>query len=141
MLNRSRTISFKGEQPVFYFVPLACAGRKMADDGGKLSLIRQPLQFHLPQSQTRTIAAPTFRSDQQVLGCWIKMSALVPPPATDGCNSESPSIVIRAKVYKTSVARQVVNAMGGVRSRNIGMREVVSLNLSSRSCHTPANFS
>jgi hypothetical protein len=100
----------------------------VADRNGKLRIVRQPLQFHFPQTQARSIAAPAVRSDQQIICCWIKMPPLVPPPATDGRNGESASIVIRPKVYKARIAPQVVDTIG-IRTRNIGMRKVVPLHL------------
>jgi hypothetical protein len=56
------------EHPMFDFVPLAGAGREMADMNGNPQLIRQSLQRDLPQTATAAVAPAPVGGDQQFPG-------------------------------------------------------------------------
>ena len=54
----------KREQPVLDLVPFAGAGRKMANGDGKPGLVREPLKFIFPQTQSPAVAPATVGRDQ-----------------------------------------------------------------------------
>ena len=56
----------EGEQPVFYLVPLAGAGREVTDGNRKARFIRQLLQLQFPKAQPRAIAASAVCRDKQL---------------------------------------------------------------------------
>src|SRR6516164_7625060 len=58
----------EGEEPVFDFVPLAGAGRQVADPDIEAELVGQFLQFAFPQAHPRAVAAAAIGGDQQS-GC------------------------------------------------------------------------
>jgi len=50
---------------VLDFIPLAGAGRRVADDDVKAEFVGQLLEFAFPQLDPRAIAAPAIGGDQQ----------------------------------------------------------------------------
>ena len=63
------------EQAVLDLIPLAGAGRQVTDDNLKPDLVRKLLQFPLPQSHPRAIAAAAISRDQQPRGVGIARPA------------------------------------------------------------------
>ncbi len=62
-----RTLSDEGKQPMLCFVPLSGARRHITDRDLDARFVGQPLQFTLPQVQTRAVAAATGGIDQHLL--------------------------------------------------------------------------
>src|SRR6516162_2079875 len=58
----------EGKQPVLDFVPLAGAGRQVADRDVETELVGQLLQFVFPQADPRAVAAAAVGGDQQSSG-------------------------------------------------------------------------
>ena len=54
----------EGEKPVFDFVPLAGAGRQVADHNVEAEFVRQLLKFAFPQPHPRAVAAASVGGDQ-----------------------------------------------------------------------------
>src|ERR1700736_5313014 len=100
------------EEAVLDLVPLAGAGRQMADGDGEIEFVRELLQFHLPQPQPRSIAAAPVGGDGKMLGIGITGRTHQLPPATDGVDGKARRVVIDANADPTGVLADVVNAIG-----------------------------
>jgi hypothetical protein len=57
----------EGEEPVLNFVPLAGAGRQVADDDVDAEFVGQFLKLAFPQPDPRAVAAAAVGGDQQSL--------------------------------------------------------------------------
>lgn len=97
---------------MFYFVPLAGAGRIMAHSNVKPKLIGELLKVKLPSAIATSVAATPIGAKQKGGGLG-EMSApeeLPPPPYT--LDRELGRIVAHADVDKTFVALKVVGPVG-----------------------------
>ena len=90
---------------MFDFVPFAGPRGKMTHGNGYLKLIRQTLQFALPEPQAVPIAAATVGRNQKTLGLGVEAAAFCAPPAPHGRHGELTRIMIRAHDDMTCVAR------------------------------------
>ena len=86
-------------------VPLAGAGRPMANGYSQAEFVGQHLQFALPQAYSAAIAAPAVGSDQQTAGLRIADAAHALPPAADRIHGEAGGIVVDADTHPSGVAR------------------------------------
>jgi len=91
-------------------------------------LIRQLLQFHLPQAPTIAITAAAIGRDEQTPRVTLETPAFRPPPAPDGSHGERTGVVIGADVHKPSVATEIVNPIG-VGPRNGRLGKIMSIDL------------
>ncbi len=76
------------EHTVFDLVPLAGAGRKVADFNRLANLIGEFLELQLPEATPTAVAAPTVRSDEQTTGRRVSLGAHALPPLTNCGHSE-----------------------------------------------------
>src|SRR5665213_3967118 len=75
-------------------VPLAGSGRQVAHGDRQAELVGEPLQFDLPQADTRAVAATAIRGDQKAAGIGIALTAHLRPPAADNrWRMADPSII------------------------------------------------
>ncbi len=61
------------------FIPLSPAGGEVTDGKRQLGLIRQFLQFQLPEPQARAIAPTAVRGDENLLRLGIQPPAFKAP--------------------------------------------------------------
>src|SRR5205085_2778309 len=80
----------------------------VADCDGESRLIRQLLQFPLPQAHPRAVAPATIGADEQAFGLRILLSPHLVPEASNALHGKGSGIVIDADVHPTSIASQVV---------------------------------
>ena len=113
---------------MLHLIPLAGAGREVADRDGEPSLIGKFLQLELPQPQPVAIAAPAVSCDEDALGLRIDATAFRPPPAADRGDGEGAGIVIGADVDEAGIAPNVVDAVR-VDTRDQRTGQVVALNV------------
>lgn len=97
---------------MFNLVPFAGAGGKVADGKRKTGFIGKCLQFEFPQTQAPSVAAATVGSDDNLLGCGIKLSSFKAPPTTNGGHGKGARVMVGAHVDKSGVAPQVIDAIG-----------------------------
>src|SRR6266446_9575626 len=106
----------KGEEAVLDFVPLAGAGRQVANHDIDAELVGQLLQFTFPQPHPRAVAAaaPSLRwgrrgGDEQP-GCpGIARPTDGPPPLADAIDRERGRIMVNADTHPTRIGGEVVN--------------------------------
>ena len=82
------------EQAMLDLVPLAGTGRQVTHGDGNAEFVDQFLQFDLPQSHARTVAAAAISGDQQAAGIGIALAPHQLPPASDGVDRESRGVVV-----------------------------------------------
>jgi hypothetical protein len=71
-----------GKKSMLNLIPFTCARREMAHTQLKASLVGKFLEFNLPQSDSRTIAASPISRNQQLMSFWIHFpSHAIPPTA------------------------------------------------------------
>src|SRR5437588_42954 len=76
------------EEAVLDFVPLAGAGRQVADHDVDAELVGQLLQFAFPQPHPRAVAAAAIGGDQQPGGVGVTRPPEVEPPLADAVHRE-----------------------------------------------------
>src|SRR6516164_6427057 len=79
----------EGEQPVLDFVPLAGAGRQVADRDVETELVGQLLQFVFPQANPRAVAAAAVGGDQQSSGDGVARPPDLAPPLADAVDPKA----------------------------------------------------
>src|SRR6476646_6747689 len=89
-------------------VPLAGAGRQMADGDAQTEFIGQRLQFALPQAYPSAVTAAAIGGDQQATGLRIAGATHAVPPAADRIDGETGSIVVDADTHPPRVSRDVI---------------------------------
>src|SRR6187200_1217007 len=92
-------------------VPLAGAGRQMADGDAQTEFIGQRLQFALPQAYPSAVTAAAIGGDQQATGLRIAGATHAVPPAADRIDGETGSIVVDADTHPPRVSRDVIDAI------------------------------
>src|SRR5215813_9740826 len=100
------------EQTVLNTVPLAGAGRQMADRHLQSGLVREALQLALPKAEAGTVAAATVSGDDQALCVGIAGVAEPLPPATDALDREFRRVGTDTDVDPALVGAHVVNPVG-----------------------------
>ena len=113
---------------MFHLVPLAGAGREVADRHGEAGLIGELLQLELPQPQPIAVAAAGIGGDEDALRLRVDAAAFGPPPPADRGDGEGTGIVVGTDVDEARVASDVVDTVG-VSSRDVGAGEVVALDV------------
>src|SRR5450756_2806096 len=124
------------EHAVFDLVPLAGAGREVADVDGQAQLGRQVLQGYLPEPAATAVAATTVGRDQEPTGVAIPLGAHLPPPTPNRFHGETGRIVVDAHAHPALVRGQVVDAIGNGLPE-FGLQEVVDLDLLRPARRTP----
>src|SRR3984893_12585876 len=78
----------EGKEAVLDFVPLAGAGRQVADHDVDAELVDQLLQFAFPQPHARAVAAAAIGGDQQSAGVGVTPPTDGEPPLADAVHGE-----------------------------------------------------
>src|SRR5450759_3395248 len=84
----------KRKQAMFYFVPFAGSGRKVANADDQSRLIRKLLHLYFPQAQPITIATAPIGRDDELSGFGIEPPAFATPPPANGGHGKSPGVMI-----------------------------------------------
>src|SRR6516162_3830840 len=102
----------EGEQPVLDFVPLAGAGRQVADRDVETELVCQLLQFAFPQADPRAVAAAAVGGDQQSSGVGVARPPDLAPPLADAVDREGGGVVVDADAHPPSIRGQIIDPIG-----------------------------
>src|SRR5262249_51712749 len=74
-------------------VPLAGAGRQVANRYGKLELVGQFLKLDFPKTHTISIAAATVGGNHQPCGLGVALPSHRPPPSADRIDGKAGGVV------------------------------------------------
>src|SRR6266404_9059152 len=106
----------KGEEAVLDFVPLAGAGRQVANHDIEAELVGQLLQFTFPQPHPRAVAAaaPSLRwgrrgGDEQPGGVGIACPTDGLPPLADAIHGKSGRVMVNADTHPTRIGSEVID--------------------------------
>src|SRR5271157_1470897 len=99
----------EGEQAVLDLVPLAGAGRQVADHDVEAELIGQLLQFAFPQPYPRAVAAAAIGGDQQSAGVRVTRPTDGLPPLADTVHREGGRVVVNAYTHPSRIRGQVID--------------------------------
>src|ERR1700739_748065 len=100
------------EETMLDLVPLAGAGRQVANRDRQLELVRQFLKLDLPQAQTIAVAAAAVGGDHQALACRMTLLPHRPPPSADRIDREAGGVVVRADADPADIVGDIVHAVG-----------------------------
>ena len=103
-------LSDEREQPMLDFVPLACAGREMANRDRQPCPVRQALQFEFPKPHSGTVAAAAVSCDQQAPGFRINLSSHLFPPAFNRGDRKCRRVVIDSNTHPAGIPRQIIHS-------------------------------
>src|SRR5579883_2790098 len=102
-------------------VPLAGSRREVADVDREAELVREPLQFVLPDVRPIAVAAARVGGDEQVSRLGVALAAHLLPPRRDRGDREDRRVVVDADVDEAVVGRNVIDAVGdGLADRVVG---------------------
>src|SRR5216683_5885860 len=99
----------EGEEAVLDFVPLAGAGRQVADHDVEAELVGQLLQFAFPQPHPRAVAAPAIGGDDQSGRLGIARPTDGEPPLADAVDGERGRVMVNADTDPTRIGGEVVD--------------------------------
>src|SRR6266446_7468951 len=99
----------EGEEPMFDFVPLAGAGRQVADHDVEAELVGQLLEFALPQPHPRAVAAASVGGDQQSGGVGIACPTDGLPPLADAIHGKGDRVMVNADTHPTRIGSEVID--------------------------------
>src|SRR3984893_16226850 len=102
----------KGKEAVLDLVPLAGAGRQVADHDVEAEFVSQLLQLAFPQTHPRAVAAPAIGGDQQSGRLWSARPTDGAPPLADAIDGERGRVVINADTHPTGIGGEVVDPVG-----------------------------
>src|SRR5438876_11281672 len=106
------TMPLEGEEAVLDFVPLAGAGRQVADHDVEAELVGQLLQFAFPQPHPRAVAAASVGSDQQSRGLGMACPTDGLPPLADAIDGKSGRVMVNADAHPTRIGSEVIDPVG-----------------------------
>src|SRR5438105_4727255 len=99
----------EGEEPVFDFVPLAGAGRQVADHDVEAEFVGQFLQLAFPQPHPRAVAAASVSGNQQSGGVGIARPTDGAPPLADAIDGERGRVMVNPDTHPTRIGGEVVD--------------------------------
>src|SRR5438105_2479869 len=99
----------EGEEPVFGFVPLAGAGRQVADHDVEAEFVGQFLQLAFPQPHPRAVAAASVSGNQQSGGVGIARPTDGAPPLADAIDGERGRVMVNPDTHPTRIGGEVVD--------------------------------
>src|ERR1700736_5844182 len=94
----------KGKEAVLDLVPLAGAGRQVADHDVEAEFVSQLLQLAFPQPHPRAVATPAIGGDQQSGRLGIARPTDGAPPLADAIDGERGRVVVNADTHPTELA-------------------------------------
>src|ERR1700730_13771584 len=95
----------KGKEPLLDLVPLAGAGRQVADHDVEAEFVSQLLQLAFPQPHPRAVAAPAIGGDQQSGCLGIARPTDGAPPLADAIDGERGRVVVTTLTQPELAAR------------------------------------
>src|SRR5260370_20682060 len=113
------------EHPMFDFVPLARAWRKVTHADVQAQVPGQALEFHLPEPGPVTVAAAGVGRDEQPSGPRVAIAAHLPPPTSNCFDGKLCRVVINAYAHPSLIGQHVVNPIRGYLTQ-LGVGKVVS---------------
>src|SRR5882762_2986295 len=102
----------EGEEAVLDLVPLAGAGRQVADRNVEVELVGQFLQLAFPQPDPRAVAAPAIGGDQQSGCLGIASPTDGKPPLADAIDGEGGRVMVDADTYPSGIGGKVIDTIG-----------------------------
>src|ERR1019366_3346486 len=105
----SPVLSYKREQFMLNFVPLAGAWRQMTHTDRQPGFVCEALKLDFPKSNAITVAAASIGGYEQLSGVRIGWVAHTMPPRGNTVDSKRRRVVIDAHAYPTDVIGYVVN--------------------------------
>src|SRR5215813_12577214 len=100
------------EKTVLDFVPLAGAGRQVADDDVEAELVGQLLQFAFPQPDPRAVAAAAVGGDEQPGRVGVTRPPEVEPLLADAVYCEGGRVMVDADTHPPGIRGQIIDAIG-----------------------------
>src|SRR5689334_24040492 len=94
------------------FVPLAGAGRQVADHDVEAEFVGQLLQFAFPQPDPRAVAASAIGGDQQPDRVGVTRPPKVEPPLADAVHREGGCVMVDADTHPPGIRSQIIDAIG-----------------------------
>ena len=113
---------------MFDFIPLAGAGREMANLQCQSQFISEGLQGFLPQTVATTVAPAAIGGNQQPFCLRISLHSHLQPPAPNAGDGELGRVVIDPDADPTGVVGEVVYAVGN-RLAQILVGKIVDVDL------------
>ena len=107
-------------------VPLAGAGRQVANRNGELERVGELLQFDFPQPHPIAVTAAAVGRDQKPGGPGMTFPSHGSPPAPDRMDREAGGVVIGADAHPTDIVGDVVDPIGHGAAQ-LGINEVVNV--------------
>ncbi len=114
------------KKTVFDLVPLACAGRQVANRDGELELVCQLLKLDFPQTNTISVAAATVSRNHQAFGFGMTSLSHRPPPSADRVDGKGRGVVIGADADPSDIVGDVVDAVRHSTAQ-LGVDEIVDV--------------
>jgi hypothetical protein len=102
----------KREETVLDLVPFAGARREMEDNDGQSQLVRQFLEFNLPEAHAGSVASATVGGDRQSMGVGVAMAPHGGPPGAYRVDREGGGVVVDADTDPPFVGGDVIDAIG-----------------------------
>ena len=102
---------------MFDFVPLAGAGRQVADHDVEAEFVSQLLQLAFPQPYPQAVAAAAIGGDQQSGRLGIARPADGAPPLADAIDGEPGRVMVNADTHPTGIGGEVVDPVRHPRGR------------------------
>src|SRR5882724_4993055 len=124
------------EKTVLDLVPLACAGRQMANRDGEPELFCQLLKLDFPETHTISVAAATVSRDHQAFGLGMPFPSHRPPPSADRVDCKGGGVVIGADADPPDIVGDVVDAIR-YSTAQLGVDEIVDVDELGRSIAPP----
>src|SRR6202140_4401653 len=93
----------EGEEAVLDFVPLAGAGRQVADHDVEAELVGQLLQFAFPQPHPRAVAAAAVGGDEQAGCLGVARTTDGLPPLADAVHRKGGCVMVNANAHPTRI--------------------------------------
>src|SRR5712691_7364081 len=93
------------------FVPLAGAGRQMANRNGKFELVGQLLELDFPKTHAMSVAATTVGGNHQLCGFGMAFLSHAAPPSADRMDGKAGCIVIGPDTDPSDIVVDVVDAV------------------------------
>src|SRR5215472_13066715 len=97
---------------MFDLVPLACPRWKVTHRNGQPRSIGQPLEFPLPETDARAVAAAGIRRNHQRWRSGIGAAAHVLPPAANRIDGEARGVVSNPDTDPAFIAPEIVHTVG-----------------------------
>jgi len=101
----------KGKQAVFYSIPFACPGRKVADSNRYTDLVGKSLQLELPEPHPCAIASTAVSRYEQFRRVGISPYADTLPPPSNGLYGEGSGVMIDSDRYPSGIRADIIDAI------------------------------